>query len=186
MQMPVPYKEICEVPDALIGDMLSTIEEDHWGLDDYRKCIDALRSTSSIPIRHTALCGVLRDDDSVIQDINDRPLFQKYEPVLTPMLALLRTHYVFNEYAAFIARLNPKSSIGMHSDGGNFLTKCHRIHFPLQTNPQVAYCIEDQEYYWQRGRAYEFDNTRVHGVKNRSDEARIHLVVNLYNLDGLP
>jgi aspartyl/asparaginyl beta-hydroxylase (cupin superfamily) len=42
--------------------------------------------------------------------------------------------------------------------------------------------IDKNMYYWERGKIYEFDNTRLHGVYNNSNEYRIHLVINLYNL----
>jgi hypothetical protein len=186
MKLAVPFLEVCDVPDELILDMLGEITEDDWRVKDYRKDFGNLGACDSILLRHSPLCGdgACQDNDRAIADIKNQPLHDKFSSALEPFLELMRKHYVFNEYASFIARMPAKSEVGMHCDGGNFLTKCHRIHFPLQTNPRVAYCIEDQEYYWQRGKAYEFDNTRLHGVKNRSDEVRIHLVVNLYNIEA--
>ena len=182
MKMSTPYIEVCDVPGEIVTDMLSAIAEADWHASDYRKAVGNMGSTNSIPIHHTPLCASGLCTDEPIKAIRKELLFDKFEPVLAPFLDLLRDHYQFDQYAAFLARLHPRSEIGMHQDKGNFLTKCNRIHFPLQTNSQVAYCIDDQEYYWQRGKAYEFDNTRLHGVRNRSDETRIHLVVNLYNL----
>jgi hypothetical protein len=183
MKLTVPYIEVCDVPEALISGMLGAIVEEDWHVSDYRKSAGNMSSTNSIPIHHTPLCATCGTDEA-IDSIRKEALFDKFEPHLNPFLELLRDHYKFNQYAAFLARLQPHSDVGMHPDSGNFLTKCHRIHFPLQTNPKVAYCIEDREYYWQRGKAYEFDNTRLHGVKNRSDKIRIHLVVTLYNLEA--
>jgi hypothetical protein len=183
MKLAVPYIEVCEVPDELISGMLGAIAEEDWHVSDYRNAAGNMSGTNSIPIHHTPLCATCATGEA-IKAIRKEVLFEKFEPLLNPFLDLLRGHYDFNQYAAFIARLHPRSDVGMHSDKGEFLETCHRIHFPLQTNQHVAYCIEDQEYYWQRGKSYEFDNTRIHGVKNRSDEIRIHLVVNLYNLKG--
>jgi hypothetical protein len=183
MKLAVPYIEICDVPEELIFDMLGAITEDDWHISDYRSAAGNMGSTNSIPIHHTPLCATCTTGEA-IKAIRKEVLFDKFEPHLNPFLDLLREHYQFNQYAAFLARLHPHGDIGMHPDSGAFLETCHRVHIPLQTNPKVAYCIEDQEYYWQRGKAYEFDNTRLHGVKNRSDEIRIHLVVNLYNLEA--
>jgi hypothetical protein len=184
MKLAVPYIEICEVPDALITGMLDVIAEEDWFVKDYRKSFSNLGASESILLRHSPLCGdgQCQTNDRAIEDLKYQPLYEKFAAVFEPFLDILRDHYAFNEYAAFITRMPGRSEIGMHGDGGNFLTKCHRIHFPLQTNPDVAYCIDNQEYYWQRGKAYEFDNTRIHGVKNRSDQIRIHLIINLYNL----
>jgi hypothetical protein len=186
MKLAVPYIEICDVPEELVSGVLGAIAEEDWHTSDYRKGFPNLGACDSVLLRHSPLCGDrnCQTNDRAIADIKNQPLYEKFASVFEPFLELLREHYIFNEYAAFVARMPAHSEVGMHFDSGNFLTKCHRIHFPLQTNPKVAYCIEDQEYYWQRGKAYEFDNTRLHGVKNRSDENRIHIVVNLYNLEG--
>jgi hypothetical protein len=183
MKLAVPYIEICDVPVDIILGMLDAIAEEDWHVSDYRNAAGNMSDTNSIPIHHTPLCATCKTGEA-IKAIRKEALFDKFEPLLNPFLDLLRDHYEFNQYAAFIARLHPHKQVGMHPDCGEFLETCHRIHFPLQTNPKVAYCIEDQEYYWKRGKAYEFDNTRIHGVKNRSDEMRIHLVVNLYNLEA--
>ena len=183
MKLAVPYIEICDVPEELISGMLGAIAEEDWHTSDYRNAAGNMSGTNSIPIHHTPLCATCATGEA-IKAIRKEVLFDKFEPLLNPFLDLLREHYQFNQYAAFLSRLHPHGDIGMHPDIGEFLETCHRIHFPLRTNPRVAYCIEDQEPYWQRGKAYEFDNTRLHGVKNRSDEIRIHLVVNLYNLEN--
>jgi hypothetical protein len=182
MKLSSPYTEVCNVPEALISGILDAITEEDWYTSDYRKAAGNMSHVNTIPIHHTPLCATCVTGEA-IRAIRKEVLFDKFEPLLNPFLDLLREHYEFDQYAAFLARLRPHGDIGMHPDSGEFLETCHRIHFPLQTNPKVAYCIEDQEYYWQRGKAYEFDNTRLHGVKNRSDEVRIHLVVNLYNLE---
>jgi hypothetical protein len=183
MRLTVPYIEVCDVPDELIANLLSSIGEQDWHVSNYRNLAGNMADTDSIPLHHTPLCATCTTDEA-IRSIRKEALFGKFEPYIEPFLTLLGKHYTFNQYATFIARLRPMGEIGMHPDIGAFLEACHRVHIPLQTNPKVAYCIEDQEYYWQRGKAYEFDNTRLHGVKNRSDEIRIHLVVNLYNLEA--
>lgn len=181
MKLSAPYLEVCDVSDGLLDALLLAIDEEDWGVANYRKTV--FPQTDTIPIHHTPLCYSCQDMRA-IHSIRKEPQFDKFEPLIRPMLELLGQHYTFNQYAAFIARLCPMGKIGMHHDVGDFLETCHRIHIPLQTNPEVAYCIEDQEYYWPRGKVYEFDNTRLHGVKNYSSETRIHLVINLYNLEA--
>ena len=180
MRLDVPYREICSMPVSLIDSLLSKIEEPDWHVSNYRKSAGNMPDTDSIPILHTPLCASGLCNDRPIAEIKEEPLYRKFINEIQPILNVLREHFEFDKHAMFIARLRPHGTIGMHPDVGNFLTKCHRVHVPLQTNPLVAYRIEDQEYYWQKGKVYEFDNTLVHGVFNRSDEYRIHLVVNLY------
>lgn len=181
VKLPEPCYEICDVPDALISGVLELIDEADWHVSDYRREAGNMESTNSIPIHHTPLCATCPTDEA-IKSIRKELLYEKYAASIRPILELLGTKYKYNQYAAFISRLEPNASIGMHRDRGAYLETCRRIHVPLFTNPKVAYCIERKEYYWMRGKAYEFDNTRPHGVKNRSDEYRIHLVINLYDL----
>jgi hypothetical protein len=185
MKLEVPCLEVCDVPEQLIENLLDSIEERDWFAKDFRKEFGNLGASDSILLRHSIMCGDIscHDNDAAIEDLKNQPLYDKFSAQVEPFLSLLREHYVFNEYAAFIARMHSNAEIDMHVDRGNFLSKCHRVHIPLQTNERVAYCIGDQEYYWRRGKAYEFDNTRPHGVKNRSSEFRIHLIVNLYNIE---
>lgn len=180
MKLDVPYFEVCEIPEALTLALLDAIDPEDWFVEDYRKGANTMDSVDSIPIHHTPLCLFPFSTDESIKSIRKMKLFNKFEPTLLPILDLLREHYSFSQYAAFLAKLAPRSLIADHRDTGNFLSKCHRIHVPLQTNPNVAYAIDEVEYHWPVGKIYEFDNMRVHGVRNRSDDCRIHLVVNLY------
>lgn len=183
MKLDTDYFKITEVPDSLVTNILSIIEEKDWYENDFRKTIGpALQTCNSIPIVHNTNCANKAMDNSAIRDLKKFPAYDKFYPVLKPVLDILRNYYDFRQYAAFIARLAPKSKIEMHYENWNFLSKCHRIHLPLVTNPLVQYIIEDNSYYWKRGNLYEFDNMRKHGVINNSDEYRIHLVINLYNL----
>lgn len=182
MKMSAPYVEVCAIDDGDIQRLLDAIDAADWHVADYRSAVGNMGDTHSIPIMHTPLCASGYCDMRPINDIKPEPLYDKFYPLIEPMLNELKGRYEFVKYAAFIAMLKPRGTVGLHRDSGHFLELCHRVHIPLQTNPKVAYRIDDQEYYWQRGKAYEFDNTRVHGVFNRSDEARIHLVINLYNV----
>jgi hypothetical protein len=182
MKMDVEQKIVGEMPMHLIENLLNSIEESDWYGDDYRGHLDTMSSCNSIPLRHTPLCYSGLETKEPIQKIENRKLYAKFEKHIVPILDELRKHYTFNEYACFIARLAPKSTIGAHVDKGTFLSMCHRIHVPLKSNPQVRYNVGTKTFYWEPGKIYEFDNMRLHSASNRSDEERIHLVINLYNL----
>lgn len=186
MELRVDQKVVCDVPFEIIDNILNIIDEEDWFVDSYRDRAANMEGTNSIPIFHTPLCVTGKYDDEAILDISKRPLYEKYFPVVEPVLNLLKKHYKFKQYAVFLARCHPKASVGTHRDNGNFLTLCHRIHVPLQTNKQAMYIINGVDYHWEKGKIYEFDNTRQHGVYNGGDEHRIHLIINLYNLHHLP
>ena len=180
--MNVPFRVVTNISLDALDNIINNIEEPDWYSSDYRKNSFNMSGVASIPIYHTPLCVSAQCNNGAIRDIKKQLLYDKYFPLIEPILNELRKHYDFTQYAAFLARLSPYSNIGMHTDLGNFLTLCHRIHIPLVTNPNIEYIIEDKSYYWEKGSIYEFDNTLMHGVSNKSDRHRIHLVINLYNL----
>jgi len=176
MKLPVDQKLICKIDKKIINDILKNIEESDWHIDDYRNKI--FPDVNSIPIFHTTTCG----DTPPLSTIGKKPLFEKFYPLIFPILDELKNHYNYNYHASVIAKLRPHGTIHPHEDRGDFLTRCHRVHVPLQTNEKVVYWIAGEHYYWEVGNIYEFDNTLVHGVFNGGNQERIHLILNLYNL----
>lgn len=177
MKLPVDQKLICQIDKKIISNILEKIDESDWHIDDYRNKI--FPDVNSIPIFHTTTCG---DICNKMSSIEKKPLFEKFYPLILPILDELKNHYDYNYHASVMAKLSPHGSIHPHCDRGDFLERCHRVHVPLQTNEKVVYWIAGENYYWEVGNIYEFDNTLVHGVFNGSDKERIHLILNLYNL----
>jgi hypothetical protein len=182
MKMDVDQKLVGMMPTTLINNLLNSIDEQDWYSSDYRRSIDTMVDCNSIPIFHTPLCATGQCDMGAIKSIRKELMYDKFFPLVEPILEVLRNYYEFRQYSCFLSRLAPGGVIGMHPDRGNFLELCHRVHIPLKSNPEVHYVIDDKSYYWEPGKVYEFDNTRLHGVFNESKDYRIHLVVNLYNL----
>jgi hypothetical protein len=180
MKLNLDQKEICTIPNDIVDNFLYLLNENDWYVSNYRDKAGNMGDTNSIPLMHTKLCVSGANDMSAIEDIKPEQLYEKYKDALNSVLNELKKYYEFDKYSAFISRLKPQGVIGVHQDRGKFLTLCHRVHIPLKTNPKVAYVINNKEYYWKVGSAYEFNNTLSHGVINRSDEYRIHLIVNLY------
>jgi hypothetical protein len=182
MKLDVPQKIIGDISMELVDNLLHAIEEDDWHEEDYRRDAGSMNHCNSIPIHHTELCYSALETKEPIRMIRECKLYDKFIPYINPILDELRKHYNFNQYACFLARLNPNQRVDAHIDRGTFLSMCHRVHVPLKSNAKVKYIIENNTYYWEPGKIYEFDNMRLHGVVNTSEEDRIHLVVNLYNL----
>lgn len=183
MKLDVPFFEICDVPENIVDTIAESITEEDWYSNDYRNAVGNMDDTNSIPIHHTPLCASGLCTDEPIQKIRKEPAYEKFYPLIKPVLDILSEKYTYNQYSCFLARLKPGGKVGMHVDQGNFLTKCHRIHLPLVTDENVLYVIDGVATHWKKGTLYEFDNTRIHGVLNNSEKTyRVHMVINLYNL----
>ena len=65
-----------------------------------------------------------------------------------------------------------------HRDpGGAFEDGLARLHIPLQTHPDVAFCIEDDEVHFSRADTWYLNAGCTHAVYNRSAQTRIHLML---------
>ena len=181
MKQDFVYKLISFVDDKIVNDLLLTLIEEDWFIDDYRQVAPTMSKTNSIPIFHTPQCA-FDTGIGAFKTVQKNKLYDRYFEKIKPILNLLKNYYQYNYYTAFLSRLHPKSQIGEHSDIGLFLENCYRIHLPILTNKEVYYNIQGYDFNWLKGCLYEFDNTLVHGVINNSDQYRIHLVINLYNL----
>lgn len=182
MKLDVPYKIVTTIPETIIQDIISSIDDPDWFVKEYRNGLPSMKDTNSIPIMHPDRCWMNRSDNQIIREIQKQPLHDKFYPKIEPILEILSRFYKYRQYSAFITRCAPKGKVGIHRDAGNFLEKCHRIHIPLLTHEDALYVINDERVHWKHGHVYEFDNTLPHGVENNSNIYRIHLIINLYNL----
>jgi len=198
MRLDVPQKKVGEVEQEWIDNLLARIDEEDWFVDNYRKHAGGMYHCDTIPFIHTVKCGSMTQgpENIQIQAIGPRPMYEKYADVVQPFYdRLMEIYPKTTKLAMFMARLAPRQSIGGHCDSSLFGIGCHRIHIPLKTNPDVEYVIADSydhesnqgngrmtSYYWEAGNVYEFSNEKWHEVHNNSDEWRIHIVANAYEL----
>lgn len=75
-----------------------------------------------------------------------------------------------------LAKLPPGSFIAPHVDGDRRGHVPHKIHVPLETNPQAVFFLGGERHHFEVGRAYEVDNGARHSVVNGGDTDRVHLI----------
>jgi hypothetical protein len=176
MELDVKYKYIGELNSTIIDNIANAFVEDDWYVYDYRrKMFDSARESglyNSLMIRHSS--------EYTNETIRNMPLYDKYYPLIEPILEELKKYYDYEEYVAFFARLKPSGFVNRHGDGGPFLQHINRIHIPITTNDKSMYIIEDETMHWDAGKMYEFDNMREHEAYNHGDTDRVHLIINLY------
>ena len=80
-----------------------------------------------------------------------------------------------------LAKLQPGQIIDRHIDKqkSNFIT--HKIHIPIQTNPEAKFCVKDKSFHLQEGYAYEVNNIVSHGAENNGKQPRIHLIFEIFD-----
>jgi len=85
---------------------------------------------------------------------------------------------------AQFALMPAHTEIKPHVDSGGYSTEGHRIHFVVQSNPDVSFGVCDSgsdcvRLNTDEGTVFELNNRLKHYVKNESDQDRIHLVVDV-------
>ena len=77
---------------------------------------------------------------------------------------------------AMAAKMPPHASIDGHIDGHPSFACAHRIHVPLQTNPDVIFLVGGQRITMDICKGYEINNQMVHRVHNGGDSDRVHFI----------
>jgi beta-hydroxylase len=84
-----------------------------------------------------------------------------------------------NLETAFFSVLQPGAWLRPHRGVTKALITCH---VPLIVPADSSGCwirLEDRRYHWQVGRAFVFDDTRLHEVRNDTDQARVVLLIHV-------
>jgi Aspartyl/Asparaginyl beta-hydroxylase len=164
-----------------LREAVRAIPEEIWAEENSDKPnrFDALDRTVHIPFRF------VRDfDDWRVSD--DRRLWPEWRALLEPVLAQATAAYGYERGGyprIMLARMAPGGVIHPHRDGNPSAKWPHKIHIPLQTNPDVTFEIDGVDYHLAEGEAVEVNNMAVHAVANRGATDRIHLIFEYYDLD---
>ena len=161
---------------ALKAAVLS-LSESVWGIDNHTKPnkFEVLQNTQHIVFKFV----------SDLQDVTTSyarkmwPLMKLHiEPVITQ--AVGSYEYADGDFPRImLAKLPPGGRITPHFDGK--VAYPHKIHIPLQTNDATFFYIEDKEYHFAEGFAYEVNNLRKHAAVNNGSTDRIHLIFEYYD-----
>lgn len=120
------------------------------------------------------------------RDSYDRPLWPEWKALLEPVLAAATTPYGYLRGAyprVMLARMAPGGIIHPHRDENPAAKWPHKIHVPIQTNPDVTFYVDGIGYHMPEGEAVEVNNMGNHAVANRGQTDRVHLIFEYYDLD---
>ena len=84
-----------------------------------------------------------------------------------------------------IIKMDPKSHIGKHTDGGPILHYSRRIHIPIITREEIKFTVMDNEVHMKEGGWYEINNQLPHSVDNPTETHRVHMIIDILPDDML-
>ncbi|MDJ0624843.1 MAG: aspartyl/asparaginyl beta-hydroxylase domain-containing protein [Candidatus Caenarcaniphilales bacterium] len=112
----------------------------------------------------------------------DKKLADEWNPLLQDLYEKLKYFYKYDELnilALMFARMKPQTRIPLHQDRGPRFSQSHRIHVPIKTQKGVHFFLGGDDLFLQEGVIYEINNLLMHGVYNASNEARVHLIMDV-------
>lgn len=134
--------------------------------------------------RHTQTIPLIFDPDMRHANPTVHAAFADFEPLLAPALDCVAERYGRHGTDApgyfvriVLVRLSGGTQIGTHRDQGASLSRAHRIHFPIVTNPQTDFAVEGVVKHFPAGDLWEINNRKLHAVRNMGADARIHAII---------
>lgn len=178
MKLSSPFKLIKRFDVNPILNHLPPIDDPIWYLNTkrqtnykvHRKTLNIMFKWTPNSSKESQLQGGYQDDNMF-----NSPLGQEVSKILNELYQFYPNTGLSK---LMITALPPGYEVDPHNDEW-VLAKMHRIHIPLVTNDECVYGIDGIKYVFPPGFCFEFDNTRSHFVKNKGQQERIHIILDL-------
>lgn len=114
------------------------------------------------------------------------PIWLVWQRLLQPIMTQAAAAYGYAQPIypkAMLARLEAGYGIDQHTDGETGVSHAltHKIHVPLQTNPQATLTVGGTDFHLPAGRAFEVNNLATHSAFNGGREDRIHFIFEVFD-----
>lgn len=178
VKKPDYIRRLGSVPVDLLADLAAQLSPSVWEKADAAKenDFDVFHHTQHIVLRFTPR----NRNPAVFYDTRAWPLWARY---IEPLMEEAVRSYQFAKPIfpkAMLAKLEAGHMIDLHTDGPGAPPRCHKIHIPLITNPDVHFLIEDQRFHLPAGEAVEVNNIKRHGGENAGTDDRIHFIFEVF------
>lgn len=146
------------------------ITDREWAESGREKKYPAHRNTQSL---------ILASDNFLHVPPTYFSAFSRFAPEVQPILSSISAFYggAGTVLRMLLVKLTEGEAIDPHFDEGMSLLHCHRLHIPIITNEEVMFCVGGEKRHLPAGEIWEINNATVHYVENRSNHARVHLIV---------
>ena len=113
------------------------------------------------------------------------PIWKEWSSELEPILRSATRSFGYEQGGyprILLAKLPPQCQISLHIDQDEAANYPHKIHIPIQTNPDAYFLVWRKRYQFLEGHCYEVNNKALHGAVNNGNSDRIHLIFEYYDL----
>jgi hypothetical protein len=172
------YRLVSKIDVSALQAEVDLLTEDDWNADTSRQAAFA-------PHRKTQSIGLIFDPDMRHEQPTVRPAYERFRAAIEPIMATIAESFASDTpppapayfVRVILVRLGAGESIGTHRDFGASLSRAHRIHVPVRTNPLAEFGIVGSIKHLPEGEAWEINNRVAHAVRNHGEAARTHLIL---------
>ena len=180
------FKKIADIDVSELKSLVNTLTQEQWDQHSLRQEIFDVHS-------HTETIPLIFDQDFRHRFQTVQPAFTLFEQSLQPIMSAIKKYFLTHtpttkgdrpnrvEKGYFVriilVKLSAKGEINPHKDHGYSLSRAHRLHLPIITNDKVEFTIDGVTKNLAEGELYEINNRGLHSVKNLSNSARVHLIL---------
>lgn len=172
MKLETPVRTLGTVDHRALKAAAASVPAEAW-------LEDPLRQKSFEQHRHTQSIILLFANGWPKVQVERRPSWALFSEAAIPVMQqIVAAHYKPGGVVirAMVAKLLPGGEISEHFDSHETFAISHRIHVPLQTNPDVEFRVRGDNHHLVEGVAYEISNLDFHAVNNRSPHDRLHFI----------
>jgi len=182
VRKPETFRDLGAFDASDIAASVACLPDSLWDVEDSRKenKFSVFHHTQHIIFRFTPA-----NEDP--RNFYSNPIWLIWRDKLLPLMDGITAQYGHNRCVyskVMLARLLAGNSIDRHVDGAGSNLLTHKIHVPLQSNPDAIFQIEDEARHLAIGRAYEVNNIVRHAVSNRGDSHRVHLIFEHFDAEN--
>ena len=172
------FRYVGSVDPQPLAEAIGRLGEEAWyEFVGRQETFDAHRHTQTIPL--------LFDMDGRHGEPTVWPRLKDVRSALDPILNAIRAANPpapgFDRPGYFVriilTRLSPGSIIDEHVDHGHSLKRSHRNHVAIATNNLVDFKVGGEVKQMGAGEIWEINNRDDHAVANKSDEPRVHIIL---------
>ncbi|MFT5668365.1 MAG: hypothetical protein ACI9DK_002568 [Vicingaceae bacterium] len=144
------------------------------------KNVAALGTTRHIVFRFT-------DKNKTPYEYIESSRWDSWKEFLLPIMNEATTYLNYKKPhypKVMLANLPSQAFIRPHTDGKAVSLTPHKIHIAIETNESTFFYLEKDRYLFEKGVAYEVNNSKMHAVANNGSTDRIHLIFECIDLNA--
>jgi hypothetical protein len=127
----------------------------------------------------------IEEFSSIVECVDNKGAVERFPAHYTAAKWIMSTVQGIKLGRIMIVHLEPKGTIGMHVDPGEYFERHSRYHIPLKTNSGVQFIDKDNiKEHMPYMTLCRLNNLSPHSLINDSDEDRIHLIVDVETPGG--